>query len=354
MENKLKKNNDNSNVKFNNLKKDNIKTFSSVAVIIPFFNGSDYIERAIRSVVEQSIQPTEFIIVNDGSSDKESEYILRLNKKYKFTLINKKNGGQGSARNTGVLNSKAKYICFLDQDDYYLYDHIEKLCENIDYEDPRFGFVSADLWLAEGDGRIITQGLLKEMSIQRHYTVEGFLSNDVFILPSATIIARKAFDAVGGFDERLTGYEDDDLFFRMFVNGFVHKYISDCVYVWCQHVNSCSYSIKMSRSRLIYFNKLCDTFPDQDIRNIFYFRDLILPRFQDKFLRDALKYKLRKHQGYNEVMDIAQDCYKRIKNNKSVFLHTRFRFFGILIIIRYMPLVILEFFKLLYNMVLSK
>ncbi len=80
----------------------------TVVVIIPFYNGADFIERSVRSVFEQSVPANEVIVVNDGSRTEERAALDALAARYPFRILDKENGGQGSARNAGVrLNSTA-------------------------------------------------------------------------------------------------------------------------------------------------------------------------------------------------------------------------------------------------------
>ncbi len=84
----------------------------------------------------------------------------------------------------------------------------------------------------------------------------------MFILPSASLFAKTTFLKVGAFDERLSGYEDDDLFLRMFIAGFQRLYLKNvAVTRWRTHSSSTSYSARMAKSRMIYFQKLV-MFPD--------------------------------------------------------------------------------------------
>ena len=118
------------------------------------------------------------------------------------------------------------------------------------------------------------------------------LGEDMFILPSSSLILRSAFDAVGGFDERLSGYEDDDLFLRLFVAGYHNVYIEEPLGQWRVYSASSSFSARMAKSRMIYARKLLETFPDQPTFNRFYARDLLAPRFLKQAaeeVRDALR-----------------------------------------------------------------
>lgn len=100
----------------------------SISVIIPVFNQEKYVGKCIRSVLEQSFQDFEVIIVNDGSTDKS----LAICRKYadrdsRISIINKENEGRAPARKDGFLRSRGEYICFLDSDDYLLPIALETL-----------------------------------------------------------------------------------------------------------------------------------------------------------------------------------------------------------------------------------
>lgn len=265
------------------------KKIITIAVIIPFYNGSSYIERAINSVLNQTIKPDEFIIVNDGSSINESKFIDDLSVKYNFKLINQINCGQGSARNTGVKNIKSDFICFLDQDDYYINKHIEILKESLPKDDENFGWVYGDLIEADGDGNIINSSITRNHGTHPKLNTIDFIKEDLFILPSAALISRSAFQSVGGFDERFRGYEDDDLFLRMHLSNFTNYYIDKPVTIWCIHTESTSYSMHMSRSRLLFIKKICHTISTDPSLHQSYIQSYIIPRFNNPVMGEALR-----------------------------------------------------------------
>lgn len=277
----------------------------TVVVIIPFYNGATFIERSVRSVFEQTVAADEVIVVNDGSAPGEREILGKLAEHYPFRIVDKENGGQGSARNAGVQASTANFICFLDQDDFYLPNHIEILVEAIPAEDARFGFVYADLYEADADANVIRTGLVK-LHAGSHPKTDLFdlLRHDMFVLPSASLISRCAFDAVGGFDPQFTGYEDDDLFMRIFRKGYTNHFIDRAVTVWCIHTDSTSFGIRMIRSRFRYFMKLAAAFPDEPRRSLFYVRDYLAPRFQAYFVDHAIDSAKHDDQYRAEMLDI--------------------------------------------------
>lgn len=306
------------------IKKDDI----TIAVVIPYYNGSRWIERAIKSVITQTVAPDEFIIVNDGSEPEERAILDSLTKQYNFRILDKENNGQGSARNTGIVASTSEYISLLDQDDFYLPQHIEDLIGAIPENDLRLGFIYADLCTADGEGNISHSNMLRKRHQDGFHPLHGHISDllarDLFVVPSASLIKRTAFDAVGGFDVQFIGYEDDDLFLRMFRAGFTNYFLDKPVTIWCISTDSTSYSIKMSRSRLLFFKKLTATYHDNEIRGMYYFRDCLVPRFGRQFISEAIK-EARKNRDKQcmETFSILKEY--SIMVNANNFVNSKYK-----------------------------
>jgi GT2 family glycosyltransferase len=127
----------------------------------------------------------------------------------------------------------------------------------------------------------MTRSVLNAIPQNQHpkRDVLNCLGRDMFVLPGASMISRSAFDSVGGFDEQFIGYEDDDLFLRLFVAGFDNFYINEPLTKWRMHSTSTSFSERMARSRALYFDKLSRDFPDEPNMARFYIRDHVAPRF---------------------------------------------------------------------------
>lgn len=101
-----------------------------VSVIIPVYNTSLYLEKCLRTVMNQSLKEIEIICVNDGSTDNSLEILERLQKEdNRIIIINKKNGGSSSARNTGLKIVKGEYIIHIDSDDWIDNDYLKSLYE---------------------------------------------------------------------------------------------------------------------------------------------------------------------------------------------------------------------------------
>jgi glycosyltransferase involved in cell wall biosynthesis len=253
-----------------------------IAAIIPLYNGGPYIERAIHSVLRQRLVPSEIIVVDDGSTDDGPLIVEGLAREYPIRLLRKTNGGQGSARNFGIGNSNCDLIALLDQDDVWYCNHLERLLRP--FLRPRaieLGWVYSNLDEIDEHGHMVVRSALRYLPNAQHpkRDLHGCLATDMFVLPSASLISRKAFEAVGRFDENLRGYEDDDLFLRMFRAGYDNVYIDEALSQWRIYPYSSSYSPRMALSRMLYLRKLLAEFPDDPARSRFWSRDVLLPRF---------------------------------------------------------------------------
>src|SRR3984957_6706354 len=253
-----------------------------IAAIIPLYNGAPYIHEAIESVLRQTLPPTEIIVVDDGSTDNGPQIVEQLAREHPIKLLHRPNGGQGSARNFGIAQSNCDLIAMPDQDDVWYCDHLEQLARPfLQTRTIELGWTYSNVDEIDGQGRMVARSVLRFFDNVQHpkRDVHGCLSTDMYVLPSASLISRKAFAAVGGFDERLRGYEDDDLFLRLFRAGYDNVYVDEALSQWRMFPRSSSYSPRMAVSRMLYLRKLLEEFPDDPARGRFWRRDVLLPRF---------------------------------------------------------------------------
>ncbi len=255
----------------------------SIAVVVALYNGSRYIEQTLLSVFRQTLPPAEVIVVDDGSTDDGAGVAIveRLALTVPIQLLRKPNGGQSSARNLGVRGTHCELIALLDQDDIWYENHLHELVKPFcTPSEPPLGWVYSDLDEIDENGFLVCRSYLSTLPTvhpKRH--IFECIGQDMFILPSASLISRAAFEAVGGFDERLCGYEDDDLFIRLFRAGYHNIYLKQALSMWRIYTGSTSYSYRMAISRNHYTRKLIAMFPNDVRRSRFYVRDLIVPRF---------------------------------------------------------------------------
>ena len=117
-----------------------------VSVVVPFYNVGQYIEKCLESLVNQTLEDIEIILVNDGSQDNSAQKVKQYQQKYpqKIKCYEKPNGGLGDARNFGINYATGEYIAFLDSDDYVeltMYEEMYQIAkqENAD-------MVECDFW----------------------------------------------------------------------------------------------------------------------------------------------------------------------------------------------------------------
>jgi glycosyltransferase involved in cell wall biosynthesis len=194
----------------------------TVAAIIPLYNGAEFIEEALLSVLDQTEPPDEIVVVDDGSTDDGPSKVESLAKKHDIILLRKKNGGQSSARNMGVRHTNCSHIAFLDQDDAWYDNHLQLLKRQFIKPKVRnLALVYGNLDFVDRRGQMIARRCL-DQGDSRHpkESLRQCLETDLFILPGASLVTKEAIVKAGMFDERLSGYEDDDLFLRMFLAGY--------------------------------------------------------------------------------------------------------------------------------------
>ena len=101
-----------------------------ISVIVPVFNVAEFLDDCIKSLLNQSYENFEILLIDDGSGDKSLEICQNFAKKEpKIRVFSKQNGGQGSARHLGLDNAKGEFICFVDSDDILASGFLDKTFE---------------------------------------------------------------------------------------------------------------------------------------------------------------------------------------------------------------------------------
>ena len=180
----------------------------NVSVIIPTYNRKYLLKRALHSASSQTFVPQEIIVVDDGSSDGTKDWVLERFPCVRY--ICQDNSGVSSARNRGIREAKGSWIAFLDSDDEWMPDKLEK--QEIAIND------SKEAWLCHTNEIWIRNGV-RVNQMKKHQKYGG----DVFencldicrISPSSALIKKEVFEMVGLFDESLKVCEDYDLWLRI-------------------------------------------------------------------------------------------------------------------------------------------
>ena len=230
----------------------------SISVVIPFYNGSAFLQDAIKSVRAQTMPAREIIVVNDGSNEQETHWLADYAADEDFVLLSQDNMGQGGARNTGVRAARGSHICFLDQDDTFQPHHNQVLVGHWRQCAPSMrtlGWVFADVAQVDENLALIAERTFPHQAHPVLSQPSEFISRDAVMFPSAALICREKYLAVGGFDPALVGYEDDDLYLRLLLDGNATSYCPVSVTNWRQHPNQTSRQTVFLRSAEHFFKK---------------------------------------------------------------------------------------------------
>ncbi len=180
----------------------------AVSVIIPTYNRALWLTDAINSVLNQSYQDFELIVIDDGSTDRTREIVATYSDRIQY--LYRSNRGPSAARNLGIKNARADLITFLDSDDRWLK---QKLQAQVDLmtKNPEIKISYTDeIWIRRGVR-------VNQKKVHRKYS--GWIYQKCLplciISPSSVMIHREVFDKVGLFDEEFLVCEDYDLWLRI-------------------------------------------------------------------------------------------------------------------------------------------
>jgi glycosyltransferase involved in cell wall biosynthesis len=183
---------------------------SDVAVIVPCYNYGRFVSRAIDSVLRQTLPPREIIVIDDGSTDDSREVLARFGADIRLVL--QENRGVAASRNRGIALSSAPLVAFLDADDAWLPNKLERQVGAL-ARHPDVGLVHCGMAYVDVAGEII--GVRLEGGNGRVDSFELLTRLPVLGGGSGALIPRPVLADVGGFDERLSTSADWDLYLRI-------------------------------------------------------------------------------------------------------------------------------------------
>ena len=260
----------------------------AVSVILPLHNGRRYLRETVASIAGQTMSPTELIVVDDGSTDGGADQLLELELPFPVHVKHQVNAGQSAARNHGARLAVGELLAFIDQDDLWHPRHLAGLARPFSVAE--VGWSYSDFDEIDSQGRTVTIAFLREHAIEHpKRTLKACLESDLMVLPSASVIRRQALETVGGFDAALRGYEDDDLYVRMFRTGWRMAFVDEPLTRFRVHPTSSSTDDTFVASRLAYARKLRATVEDDLRLGRRWFRDVVSPRFLHTSLDDYMR-----------------------------------------------------------------
>lgn len=178
-----------------------------ISVIVPVHQGEASILRAVRSVLNQSYQNLELIVVDDGSTDKTLSRLATVSDP-RLTILTQSNQGVAAARNLGIAHAKGEYLAFLDADDVWFPNQLATAMETIRQQPDPVCMVYSSYYGVDDTARLI--------NLPHIYTVAGLARDAVLrweglLLPSTTMMHRQVVEAAAGFPTDC--YHEDRVFF---------------------------------------------------------------------------------------------------------------------------------------------
>ena len=285
-----------------------------VSIVIPVYNGANYLSQAIDSAIGQTYENIEIIVVNDGSNDNGETEKIALGYGEKIRYFKKENGGVSSALNFGIKMMEGEYFSWLSHDDLYTEDKIEKQVALIENEKD---IIHCSTSLIDKDGKELTypikvvEGKLDGVNFLKKYVEDGYQLNGLgFLIP------KSVFEDVSTFDEKLVYSQDRLLWFLVMHGGY--RFICQKEKLTKSRVHQMQVSNKFPelyyKEMDIVAKKLKEEFEEREFDRKSYFAKLYLCYFQ----------KVNNQTGIDIFTQILKDTneYKTgIKVKRMVFLY---------------------------------
>lgn len=309
------------------------------SVVVSIYNSYPYMPQCINSVLEQSYIDFELLIVNDGSTDKDTvdlcNHYAELDKRVR--VINKKNGGVASARNTGIKEACGNYICFIDGDDYVHIDWLlsfSKLIRKNNHTDFIIGRMSTFL-----DG---TNNINHKPFYVKNDNVANLLGEQALI--NILNSGRFTMGVRGAYKRELvkrnnlyflegTYYEDIDWTFKTLMKSSNVMSDENPYYFWRMRDNSVSTNVKLSDSidiinvlKSIYEYEPQYTKPKEFRIAI---AKLISTRFIAKYIKYTKQLEKRELKSFINLIEDSAYLIKYARDKRSIMIKVLFKFLGI-------------------------
>ena len=194
-----------------------------VSIVIPVYNGANYLKEAIDSALGQTYENIEVIVVNDGSDDGgKTEDIARYYGD-RIRYFFQKNGGVASALNKGIREMSGSYFSWLSHDDMYFPDKTEKQVACLRESDNQDKILYSDYAYINDDSEQIGEFRVNRDAVEN--ALIAVLSTSVY--GCAVLIPKTAFQSVGYFNDKLLTVQDTEMWMRIHMAGFAFAHMPD-------------------------------------------------------------------------------------------------------------------------------
>ena len=190
-----------------------------VSIVIPVYNGSNYLSEAIKSAINQTYDNIEIIVVNDGSNDNGKTEKIAKSFGDKIIFFKKSNGGVSSALNYGIKKMHGKYFAWLSHDDLITKNHIENLVNWFSYQNTNLDIPFSNFDLIDEKGHILLNDTIKaqlfcsDFKISYYHNYDNLLQGE--INGGSVLIPRQALLDYGLFDESQKITQERDMWHRL-------------------------------------------------------------------------------------------------------------------------------------------
>lgn len=187
------------------------------SVIIPAYNAEKFILRSITSVIHQSCQMFEIIVVDDGSRDHTLDVLKQIDNE-NIKVISQNNKGVSVARNVGIENATGEFICFLDADDEFLPNHLQVLSEMISQNSDKSFFATRFCITKRDNSNVLEKTETMNTTVYYKNFVAEIIKEPEKIHTGCVCIRRSMFEKYGMFESGVKLGEDTDMWRRIYVH----------------------------------------------------------------------------------------------------------------------------------------
>ena len=285
-----------------------------VSIVIPVYNGSNFLKEAIDSALAQTYKNIEIIVVNDGSNDDGATEQIALSYGDKIRYFSKENGGVSTALNMGIANMRGEYFSWLSHDDMYKSEKIEKQVQALNDFDVTDVVVYCKTEQINKNSVCIREARTSKdlkLGINSYGdTLKALFKSGAFS-GCALLIPKKAFDICGGFDETLRYAQDSLMWSKIFLQKFELLYIDYCGV--CSRVHAGQLT---QRGRQIFYK-------DSE-----YATKIVAPLIAETTHSRKLMYAYTKYFAKMNCNSACKYCLSVAKANKilNAFERTKIRF----------------------------
>lgn len=288
-----------------------------VSIIIPVYNGENYLKEAIESALSQTYKNIEILVINDGSKDSGATEKIALSYGDKIRYFDKENGGVATALNLGIENMRGEYFSWLSHDDLYYPEKVEVQINHLKKTGEMKAIIYSNYEILEMKSHVYTKFKLEKIYTPERVKNPMFAVLQGLVYGCTLLIHKSHFDRVGLFNTNMITTQDYDLWFRMFRNQKI-EFVPMSLVVCREHNERGSktiacYNKEKCDLRLEYVNSLTDQEVYSAYRTRYNFYHNVALFFLGHKMESYYKIVNSKFQEENMPNDVP-DKIRKLRN----------------------------------------